>query len=152
MEDLNFDEIKRFDIVKKIGGFYPNVNIPKNHQQWMAKQAQPSYNNKRFKTHRYKQQLDASIYEDLYKNTNYHQTYNYKKEFNPTFAESGNMAETQSKVESINDLERIPGTLEPPVSKGPKGNTGSQGQNGQILPQGSPGPKGNQGGGLKGTI
>ena len=35
LEDTDFDEIRRYDILKKIGDFDPNVNIPENHQQWM---------------------------------------------------------------------------------------------------------------------
>ena len=36
LEDVDFDEIRRYDILKKIGEFNPNFNIPESRQkiQW----------------------------------------------------------------------------------------------------------------------
>ena len=42
LEEVDFDEIKRYGIFKKIGEFDPNVGIPENHQQWMANPTPPS--------------------------------------------------------------------------------------------------------------
>ena len=76
MQDVEFDEIKRYKILKKIVDFQPNPrNIPESHQQM-------------FKSQKYKGQYVRSIYEDIYENASYRQKYNYKRELDPILAES----------------------------------------------------------------
>ena len=84
LEDVDFNEIRRYDILKKIGEFDPNVNVPRNHQQWMAAKPATPYN-KRPNYQRHKPQLKASKYEEVgdvhsynKKNANLHrQKYTY---------------------------------------------------------------------------
>ena len=54
LDDVDLDEIK---ILKKIGEFDSDVDIPKNHQHWMVKPVQPPYK-RRVKNQRPEQQLD----------------------------------------------------------------------------------------------
>ena len=79
LDDIDFDEIRRYDILKKIGEFNPNMNIPKNHQQWMKSKPEQPYK-KRLKSQRFKQQLDASKYGDI-------GDFDFNK-YHPAFAES----------------------------------------------------------------
>ena len=47
LEDSDFDEIKRFDIVRKIGEFNPDLRLPKQHQKgWLANLANVTSNHK----------------------------------------------------------------------------------------------------------
>ena len=95
LEDVDFDEIRRYDILKKLGEFDPNVNVPRNHQQWMVAKPATPYN-KRPNYQRHKPQLKASKHEEVgnvhsynKKNANLRrQKYTYKKEFDPILAES----------------------------------------------------------------
>ena len=49
LEDVDFDEIRRYDILKKIGEFNPNFNIPESRQkiQWQQGRFMGSWKPKR---------------------------------------------------------------------------------------------------------
>ena len=49
LDDVDFDEIRRYDILKKIGEFNPNFNIPESHQkiQWQQGRFIVSWNTRR---------------------------------------------------------------------------------------------------------
>ena len=47
LEDSDFDEIRRLDVIKKIGEFNPDLNLPKQHQKgWLANLANVASNHK----------------------------------------------------------------------------------------------------------
>ena len=60
LEDSDFDEIKRFDIVRKIGEFNPDLRLPKQHQKgWLANLANVA------SSHKYKVQQTSFSNVDL---------------------------------------------------------------------------------------
>jgi len=87
LEDSDFDDIKRYDILKKIGDFNPDFNIPKSrqHNNWLPVQDQQSGH----QNYTYNGKFSIDHYDHTQRNgSQTHPNYKYETEFEPDLVET----------------------------------------------------------------
>jgi len=100
LEDVDFDEIRRYDILKKIGEFNPNFNIPESRQKIQWQQGHHQRRPQKYKNNHGRK--DDSNVKNLpegnkLRKRNNRPTYAYKKQFDAKLADKYPLYKTRSK-------------------------------------------------------
>jgi len=100
LEDVDFDQIRRYDILKKIGEFNPNFNIPESRQKIQWQQGHHQRRPQKYKNnHGRKSDSNVKILSERNKlrKRNNRPTYAYKKQFDAKSADKYSLYKTRSK-------------------------------------------------------